>query len=77
MGLPCFILAPPSPYELRGWLDLYRCGIGLDRGPGGAVVVGALMWLGCPGDPIGRRGGLEFLLLGLRDLFAGMGPHVG
>jgi hypothetical protein len=58
VGLPWFILAPPSPHELRGWLDFYRCGVGLV--PGGTVAVVALMWLGCPGDPIGRRGGVDF-----------------
>jgi len=52
VGLPWFIRAPPSPHELRGWLDFYRCGVGLS--PGGAVAVGALIWLGALGTRLGE-----------------------
>jgi len=75
VGLPWFIPAPPSPHELRGWLGFYRCGVGLV--PCGAVAVGVLMWLGCPGDPIGRRGGVDFFCWVTGPVCRGHARNVG
>jgi len=60
VGLPWFIPAPPSLLEFTGWLDFTAVALGYEMVRVALWRLVVLMWLGCPGDPIGRRGCVDF-----------------